>query len=126
MVRNSWKRNFGIKAYWIRFEFAPSCGQIHAHILFISSNKEALTLYGNPNIPDKKKIHLLEEWSKHSFRMSASIHDEFNKTIKPTDWEHSSAVSKTQCHLNQTADEANCQLSFQCINTVNIACQKGK
>ena len=82
-------------------------------MLVISSNKEALTLYEDPNLSDRAKIHLLEEWAKYCFKMSASIDDEFNTPTKPTSWDHPSKVSKTQCHLNQTADEANCQLSFQ-------------
>ena len=30
---------FKIKHYWLRYEFAPSQGQIHAHMLLISDRK---------------------------------------------------------------------------------------
>ena len=33
---------FGIAHYWMRYEFAPSRGQIHAHILAISNDKQIL------------------------------------------------------------------------------------
>jgi hypothetical protein len=35
---------FHIKHYWLRYEFAPSRGQIHAHILAIHENPSASTI----------------------------------------------------------------------------------
>ena len=107
------KEIFGIKAHWIRFKFAPSRGQIHAHMLVISSNKDAIKLYEDQNLSKKAKEQLLEEWAKNCFNMSVSIHEDFNKPTKPNHWEHPSKISTKQGYLNQTEDEANCQLSFQ-------------
>jgi hypothetical protein len=33
---------FGIKHYWLRFEFAPSRGQMHAHVLGIHEDPDVL------------------------------------------------------------------------------------
>jgi hypothetical protein len=38
------KSVFNIEHYWIRYEFAPGRGQIHAHVLCISNDKHLRTL----------------------------------------------------------------------------------
>jgi hypothetical protein len=45
---------FHIKHYWLRYEFAPSRGQIHAHILAIHDNPNVMIPYYT-NIGNKKK-----------------------------------------------------------------------
>ena len=119
------KEIFTIKAHWICFEFAPSRGQIHAHMLVVSSNKDAINLYEDQNLSKKAKEHLLEEWAKNCFNMSASIHEDFNKPTKPAHWDHPSKISSAQCHLSQTEDKANCQLSFQ-MHKCSIYCMSKK
>ena len=44
---------FHIKHYWLRYEFAPSRGQIHAHMLAIHDNPKVMEPYYN-NTSDKK------------------------------------------------------------------------
>jgi hypothetical protein len=41
------KRIFKIKHYWLRFEFSPSRGQIHAHFLAITDFKGVLKRSSN-------------------------------------------------------------------------------
>ena len=48
---------FHIKHYWLRYEFAPSRGQIHAHILAIHENSSILQPYFDLR-KDKKKQEL--------------------------------------------------------------------
>jgi hypothetical protein len=55
---------FDIKHYWLRYEFAPSQGQIHAHLLAIcadhSFNVAMHRLKGNKETQAK----ILQSWSK--------------------------------------------------------------
>ena len=44
---------FHIKHYWLRYEFAPSRGQIHAHMFAICDNPKVMKPYYT-NISDKK------------------------------------------------------------------------
>ncbi len=37
------KELIGIKHHWLRYEFAPSRGQIHAHMIVICDNKDVLS-----------------------------------------------------------------------------------
>ena len=43
------KNIFRIKQYWLRFEFTPSHGQIHVHMLAISSFKHVFERYSQFN-----------------------------------------------------------------------------
>jgi hypothetical protein len=45
---------FHIKYYWLRYEFAPSRGQIHAHMLAIHDNPRVMEPYYG-NIGNKEK-----------------------------------------------------------------------
>jgi hypothetical protein len=36
------KNLIGIKHHWLRYKFAPSRGQIHAHMLVVCDNKEIM------------------------------------------------------------------------------------
>src|SRR5687767_3916891 len=46
---------FHIKHYWLRYEFAPSRGQIHAHILAIHDNPTVMEpFYTNSTNKDRK------------------------------------------------------------------------
>ena len=44
---------FGIKHYWVRYEFAPSRGQIHAHLLAICDKQDILKARMKVNIAQK-------------------------------------------------------------------------
>ena len=48
---------FGIKHYWVRYKFAPSRGQIHAHLLAICDNQNMLKAI-------HQSQHSLENWAK--------------------------------------------------------------
>ena len=39
------KKVFHIQYYWLRYEFAPSRGQIHAHMLAIHENPKVMESY---------------------------------------------------------------------------------
>ena len=55
------KAIFGIKHYWVRYEFAPGRGQIHAHLLAIPEDqsiyKSAHALYKQENGEEEREIN---------------------------------------------------------------------
>lgn len=64
---------FHIKYYWLRYEFAPSRGQIHAHMLAIHEDPEIMKPYYT-NIEDKKKQEeFLYQWMTTKLGMTASF-----------------------------------------------------
>jgi hypothetical protein len=74
------KKAFGIKHYWLRFEFAPGRGQIHAHTLLILDNMATqehiykMRREADSTIAaDQYHASILEEWAKRHFAMTASI-----------------------------------------------------
>ena len=76
------KQIFHIKYYWLRFEFAPSRGQIHAHMLSIHENPNVLQEYHRLQDNKTLQAQFLQQWAEQSFRMTASLPKNamFNKT----------------------------------------------
>ena len=72
---------FKINEHWLRYEFAPSRGQIHCHMLAITSHnkllKEAMDKYGKLENMTK----FLEEWMEKCFGMTAKIPELKDKTL---------------------------------------------
>ena len=67
------KKVFMIKHYWLRYEFAPSRGQIHTHMLVITDHNQFIQ-----NTMDKFKDHTkmadaLAGWMEQSFGMTACM-----------------------------------------------------
>ena len=52
---------FHIKHYWLRYEFAPSRGQIHAHMLVIHYNPKVMEPYYTniKNMKSKKNFYII-------------------------------------------------------------------
>jgi hypothetical protein len=65
------KNIFGIRHFWLRYEFAPSRGQIHAHIIAISDDHaiqyKLHALKGN----DAAQAQVLADWAASKFRLTA-------------------------------------------------------
>jgi len=73
---------FGIKHHWVRLEFAPGRGQIHAHLLAISDHLEVYekchsdmkdTVHG-----EAKRVQRLSKWASEKYGLTASVVDGFN------------------------------------------------
>jgi Helitron helicase-like domain at N-terminus len=68
---------FGIKHYWVRYEFAPGRGQIHAHLLAIPEDHDIYkACHEDMKKPDGKQ--------KRAERMAAWAHDKFGLTASTT------------------------------------------
>lgn len=94
------KRVFKVKHYWLRFEFAPGRGQIHAHCLLILDNMtmqkeaydakeraDALRRAAESDISvemEMERAQLYKEWLEKELCMTTSIPERFNsRSYKP-------------------------------------------
>lgn len=76
------KKVLDIEHYWIRFEFAPGRGQIHAHLLAIVENKTIYRLlYLDKQVSSEKRDARLAEWAEKKLGLTAS----FKSTYVPKD-----------------------------------------
>ena len=86
------KHVFGIKHHWLRYEFAPGRGQIHAHMLAITDHqhifKQAYLHRHNPN----KQAEILSAWATNTFGMTASVPDIEEPNNYPPDDSHPSSI----------------------------------
>ena len=70
------KKVFGINHYYVRFEFAKSRGQIHAHLLAILGDKSHLydfntLLHKNRMKSEEVQAQILDTWMKKIFKLTA-------------------------------------------------------
>jgi len=76
------KKVFGIKHYWVRYEFAPGRGQIHAHLLAIPEDQSIYELCYNdtkePNGKAKRAERIMTAWAREKFGLTASVDDGFD------------------------------------------------
>ena len=69
------KEILGIKHYWVRYEFAPSRGQIHAHLLAICPESPILQNYWNLRGKEKEQAEMIAKWAQDVFGMTAEIEE---------------------------------------------------
>jgi hypothetical protein len=71
-MRTVGKEIFGIEYHWLRFEFAPGRGQIHAHILAISNHKSIQRKYYDTRHDKSQQAILLQQYMEARLDMTAS------------------------------------------------------
>ena len=72
---------FGIKHYWVRYEFAPGRGQIHAHLLAIPEDQSIYELaYNDTKEPNgkTKRAERMAAWAEAKFGLTATVDDGFD------------------------------------------------
>jgi hypothetical protein len=74
---------YGIQHYWVRYEFAPNRGQIHAHLIAISSDNDVLydAAHHVYKMDDGEKLRaeILVQWAEGHFGLTATVvSDEFD------------------------------------------------
>ena len=65
--------------YWVRYEFAPGRGQIHAHLLAIPHDHSPYTTAYNLSQSEdgeSKRAMFLADWAQQQFGLTASIDKE--------------------------------------------------
>ena len=76
---------FHIKYYWLRYEFAPSRGQIHAHMLAIHDTPKVMEPYYT-NIKNKEKQEeFLHQWMTEELGITASFPETLLNSIPNKD-----------------------------------------
>ena len=65
------KEIFGIEHYWVRYEFAPSRGQIHAHLLAITNHHAMWNHYYQ--LEESQRPAFLCQWMEQNFDMATSV-----------------------------------------------------
>lgn len=77
------KEVFGIEHYWVRYEFAPGRGQIHAHLLAIPSEqhifKHCYEQTRNNDNRNEIRANILAKWAEEKFGLTASVADGFDE-----------------------------------------------
>jgi hypothetical protein len=71
------KRIFKIKHYWLRFAFAPSRGQIHAHFIAITDFNEVFYRYSQLGPHTEAQAEFLKLWSEESLRIICDVGEDF-------------------------------------------------
>src|SRR6476659_9688093 len=74
---------FHIKHYWLRYESAPSRGQIHAHMLAIHDNPKVMEPYYTSIKNRNKQEEFLYKWMTEELGMTASFPE--NEPISESD-----------------------------------------
>lgn len=109
------KRLLKIKHHWLRFEFAPSRGQIHAHMLAICDNLEVQRACFDLKHDKDKLAGYLASWMEDTLGMTASFNSKFVDELRGTAGsDHPSTVNFADVvgdDWNQ--DLASCQARFQ-------------
>ena len=81
------KEVFGIKHYWIRYEFAASRGQIHAHFLAIANDKAIQLQMYHHRGDEEQQAKILSEWAAKKFGLTAQYSEhaetEANQEFSP-------------------------------------------
>ena len=81
------KEVFKIKYHWLRYEFAPGRGQIHAHMLLIMENQDIQKKVYNAKT-EEEKASLIDLWMKRTFGMTTHIPNDLMFIEKPSKQNH--------------------------------------
>ena len=87
--------------YWLRYEFAPSRGQIHAHMLAIHDNPHAMEPYYSNKSNKRKQEEFLHKWMTEELGITAS----FPEIFLSSDFQNKSHPSKLS--YNKILDKKN-------------------
>ena len=72
---------FDIKHYWVRYEFAPGRGQIHAHLLAITGDQSIYTdcskILEDGN-GETERAERMAKWAERKFGLTASVAEGFD------------------------------------------------
>ena len=106
---------FDIKHYWVRYEFAPGRGQIHAHLLAIPNSHGIFKLCNQllkSDDGETKRANALAEWAKVSFGLTACVDESFqdDETSNPVTIRFSDLKSQEEHHEDTQSLLRRCQM----------------
>jgi hypothetical protein len=103
---------FKIKHYWLRFEFTPSRGQIHTHILAISDFRHVFERYSQFSDNRPLQAELLRLWSEKYIGMTCNVDEAFLSTFQKDNENHPASKYYSDVE-NQEKDKAESLLFLQ-------------
>ena len=116
------KHLFGIQHHWLRYEFAPGRGQIHAHMLAITDHKHVFENSYKHKHDKEKQAEILATWATQTFGMTASVPDCDPDTFQPPHDQHPSTIHFIDIK-NQDNDAMRCLVDLQ-YHKCNAKCMK--
>ena len=106
------KHIFGIQHHWLRYEFAPGRGQIHAHMLAISSHKQVFKDSFNSHDNPTRQAEILSKWASETFGLTASLPDSQNADTHDNHGLHPSSLRFVDIK-DYNEDATDCLLHLQ-------------
>ena len=106
------RKVFHIKHYWIRFEFAPSRGQIHAHMLVICDRAFISPLEQHIAKHPQQKTQILSEWVQRSFDMTSLLNLDMQGNDTLLTCQHPSSIYYSEA-CDKNVDQFLCQTKLQ-------------
>ena len=113
---------FHIKYYWLRYEFAPSRGQIHAHMLAIHKDPEVMKPYYTNTTNKKKQEEFLCQWMTKELGMTASFSETSMGPISEKKY-HPSKESYKNISVTSDTDFLSCLQKLQ-YHTCSAFCMR--
>lgn len=119
-----------ITNYWVRYEFAPGRGQIHAHLLAISEDKNIYRIcqIDHSQEGEQTRARTLAEWAQNKFGLTATVSPEFdsnnvNPKNSPCGRHFSEIADASEEIIQQDQEEL---LQFCAVHLCNAFCLKEK
>jgi hypothetical protein len=107
------KNLLGIKHHWLRYEFAPSRGQIHAHMLVICDHAEVLKNYLALRDDKEKSAQYISSWLRDTVGMTAEVNPAWRDLDMKQELHPSTMKMSDVPPADLEKDFVRCQYSFQ-------------
>ena len=103
---------FKIDHHWLRYEFTPSRGQVHAHMLAISNFKNDFQRYSKMKGNCASQAEFLRLWVEKTLGMTSDVSEDFSlKFVKCKDM-HAAGTSLREAK-NEEEDGYTCLMDMQ-------------
>ena len=122
---NAWLQSvgrhvLGIKHHWLRYEFAPGRGQIHAPMLAITNHMNVHSHYyylgqgTDKEASRTRQAEYLASWVENTFQMTASVHPQLLQAVSARNSKDNHPSSKYYTEIqNHEFDDAQCLWTLQ-------------
>ena len=98
---------FGIQHHWLRYEFAPGRGQIHAHMLAITNHHDVHNHYYNLqkfNDAGQQQAEFLADWVDRTFAMTAMVLPEMMEAVEQLNKQQQQQVHPSNHFFSDVTD----------------------
>ena len=116
---------FGISHYWLRYEFAPSRGQIHAHMLVISKFKDVFHQLYQMKEDQKEQAKCIQKWLEKQFKMTCNVPEDYQQQFVKDKAKHPAKTYFTD-NQDKEKDGYDCLLYMQQHTCSSYCLQKRK